>query len=324
MAPTPYFNKVTSESAFNARFQAENGKTFCQLENVAASHWGRPHLLACRVVRRETQPNLLPVLSRHMMSSAKEPLPDEIRAFLKGPDPTLLAQSEHYLVRGSKSSLSLAQVWAALAMFKGGQDRCMSYINTTQGQDKNEHDIGGEGRLLKRIRRHTFQEDFVVSSGIQVGSSSPPHDGSYDGSQASSLGYVDADTRYLGIMPEDDTLRLASCVIRHILYFASPQNSARMPVVVEFRDAKTGLAATTLVGDRQIVAIDDGGLSLRRQKPGGGFMLVKNHVAVLEAKTQFQCLENGCPIISDRSFAQMVCEALATRLSDISDDSQQR
>jgi hypothetical protein len=324
MVSTPYFNKVTSESAFKARFQAENGKTFSQLENVAASHWGRPHLLACRVVRRETQPNLLPILSPHMVSPAEDPLPNEIKAFLKGPDPTLLAQSEHYLVRGSGSSLSLAQIWAALAMFKGGQDRRISHISTSQGQNEIEHLSGTEGRLPKRIRRHAFQEDFVVSSGIQVGSSSPPRDGSYDGSQASSLGYVDADTHYLGIMPEDDTLRLASCVIRHILYFASPQNSARMPVVVEFRDAKTRISATTLVGDRQIVAIDDGGLSLRRQKPGGGFMLVKNHVAVLEAKTQFQCLENGSPIISDRSFAQMVCEALATRLSDISDDAQQR
>jgi hypothetical protein len=63
---------------------------------------------------------------------------------------------------------------------------------------------------------------------------------------------------------------------------------------------------------------------LRRQKPGGGFILANNHVAILEAKTQFQCLENGRPVISDTCFAQMVCEALAARLSDITDKLQQR
>lgn len=138
------------------------------------------------------------------------------------------------------------------------------------------------------------------------------------------MGYVDSDTHYLSITPEDDTKRLASCVIRHILYFAPPQDSAPRPVVVEFRDAKTRWAGKTVIRRQQIVAIDDGGLSLRRQKPGGGFALMKNHVAILEAKTQFQCLENGQPGISDASFAQVVCEALATRFFNITHDSQER
>lgn len=324
MAPTPYFSSVISESAFKARFQAENGKKFSELDNVAASYWGRPHLLACRVVRRDPQRNLLPILSQYVTPSDVQTSSDEIRAFLQGPDLTFMAQSEHYLVRRSNCGISLAQIWAAMAMFKGNQDRRMRDVSTMQEQNESERDNDAEARQPKRFRRHTFQPDFIDSSGIQVGSSSPPHDGSYDGSQGSSLGYVDPDTHYLGITPEDDTLRLASCVIRHILYFAPPQNSASIPTVVEFRDAKTRLAATTLVGERQIVAIDDGGLCLRRQNPGGCFILTQNHVAILEAKTQFQCLENGRPIISDRGFAQMVCEALATRLSDIGDNSQQR
>lgn len=99
------------------------------------------------------------------------------------------------------------------------------------------------------------------------------------------MGYVDLDTHYLGITLEDDTLRLASYVIRHVLYFGAPQNLASNSAIVEFRDAKTRLAATTLVGERRIVAIDDGSLCLRRQKPSRGFVLAKNHVAILEAKT---------------------------------------
>ena len=113
-------------------------------------------------------------------------------------------------------------------------------------------------------------------------------------------------------------------MIRHILYFAPPQVSASRPIIVEFRDAKTRVAALTSVRNRQIVAIDDGGLCLRRQKPGGGFMLVNNYVAILEAKTQFQSFQDGRPIISDRSLAQMVCEGLATRLSNGTGGTQQR
>ncbi|RAH77795.1 hypothetical protein BO86DRAFT_206181 [Aspergillus japonicus CBS 114.51] len=44
-------------------------------------------------------------------------------------------------------------------------------------------------------------------------------------------------------------------------------------------------------------------------------MLTHNHVAILEAKPQFQCLQDSRSILSDESFAQMVCEALAARLS---------
>ncbi|CAL5869919.1 uncharacterized protein PFLUO_LOCUS4152 [Penicillium psychrofluorescens] len=155
-------------------------------------------------------------------------------------------------------------------MFKGSQDRRVRDILSIQEQNEGGRDNDADTRQPKRVRRYTFQPDFVNSSGIQVGSSSPPHDDSYDGSQGSSVGYVDFDTHYLGITPEDDTLRLASCVIRHVLYFGAPQNSVSNPAVVEFRDAKTRLAATTLVGERRIVAIDDGGLCLRRQKPSGG------------------------------------------------------
>lgn len=64
-----------------------------------------------------------------------------------------------------------------------------------------------------------------------------------------------------------------------------------------------------------MIAIDHGGLCLREQKPDGGFMLTNNHVAVLEAKPHFQCLENGRPVISDGNLAQMICQALATRCS---------
>ncbi|CAI7671145.1 unnamed protein product [Penicillium discolor] len=306
MPPTPYFSSVTSESTFRARFQAEGGKIFSELQNVAASSWGRGHLLGCRVVRREPLHNLLPILSQYTPSTA-QPLSDEIISFLQGPDLALMAET---------------QIWAAMAMFKGSQDRHVRNLPVVQGQNENELDNEAAGRQSTRLRRQIVQPDFMDSGDIHF-SSSPPQ-GSHDGSQGSSLGYLDLDTHHLGITPEDDTLRLVSCVIRHILYFAPPQNSAPRPNIVEFRDAKTRVATSTILSERSVVAIYDGGLCLRRQKPGGGYMLANNHVAILEAKTQFQSFQNGRPIISDRSFAQMVCEALATRLFTRIENQQQR
>ncbi|KAJ5406102.1 hypothetical protein N7465_007386 [Penicillium sp. CMV-2018d] len=320
MAPTPYFSSITSESAFRARFQSDNGRAFSKLPTVAASHWDRSHLLACRVIRRESRRNVLPILSQHIYpSDVQDSTADEIKAFLRGPEPEFMTESEHYLVRGSNSGISLGQIWAAMATFKGSQDRRRRDLSDNPEKEYGESDgrideRDGEAEPRpKRARGYTSQEDYVNSSTMQVGSSSPPHSGSHG---TSSLDYVDSDSHILGIVPEDETFRLASCVIRHILYFAPPQNSTSEPTVVEFRDAKTRLAARTLAEKRQIVAIDDGGLCLRRREPGRGFLVVKNHVAILEAKTQFQCLEDGRPVISDGCFAQMVCEALAARLSD--------
>jgi hypothetical protein len=51
---------------------------------------------------------------------------------------------------------------------------------------------------------------------------------------------------------------------------------------------------------------------------------MKNNVAILEAKAHFQCLKDGRPIISDGCFAQVACEALAVRLSDLRGSSQHR
>jgi len=324
MASSPYFKYITSESAFRTRFQTENRKDFRELENVAASSWGRSHLFACRVVRRDPQRNILPILSQYTRHTDIQSAPDQIKLFLQGPDSSFINQSEHYLVRGSNYSISLAQIWAAMSTFKGSQDRRMENVLAQQGQDESEQDDDPESRYSKRVRRYTNQSDFVESSGIQAGSSSPLQEGYSSSARDSSLGYIDSDTHFLSVSPEDDTIRLTSCVIRHILYFAAPQNSAWNPKVVEFRDAKTRLTATTPEQRRRIVAIDDGGLCLRRKVPSRGFGLVDNYVAILEAKTQFQCLENGRPIISDECFAQMVCEALVASITKVSSHPDQR
>lgn len=106
----------------------------------------------------------------------------------------------------------------------------------------------------------------------------------------------------------------------HSSYFipgnAPPQDSGDLQTVIEFRDAKrrlTGITASLL--RRKIVAVDDGGLC-RRKAQSDIFAIDKERVAIIEAKKQFQCVENGRPTISDSCLAQMTCEALVARLAD--------
>ncbi|RSL43123.1 hypothetical protein CEP53_011845, partial [Fusarium sp. AF-6] len=183
------------------------------------------------------------------------------------------------------------QAWAALAEFKGPLSR-RGLVSSANGDTEAEP-----------------SEGFINSSLIQVGSSSPADNHSH-GTPDSSVGYVDGG--HDGSIPlEEDTVRLVSCVFRHILYFIQSFDSRRL--VVEFRDARMRHAAPFL--NHNVVAIDDGGLCLRRQI-GGSFVLSRNQVVALEAKRRFQIIEDGRPVISDECFAQMVCEAIAARLVD--------
>ncbi|KAH7108782.1 hypothetical protein EDB81DRAFT_673295 [Dactylonectria macrodidyma] len=311
MSEQPYFNHVTSESIFKSRFDAEGGKTFSELTDTAASGWGRPNLLASRVIRRPKLESILPVLSKY---SSPPILPTEIKAFIDGPEETISFHSEHRLVH--TYGPSLGQLWAALSALTLHQ-----HIDGASEGSEGDHEDDG-GARSKRVRRSTLQDDdFVSSSMIQVGSSSPITEHSSQGS--SSVGYVDANSQAHPVPLEDMTLRLAGCVIRHLLFFGPPQNSDSLPFVVEFRDAKTRLVATTPHQQRRVVAIDDGGLFLRENFAGKSRIL-KSHVAILEAKKQFQRIENGRPVISDSCFAQMTCEAMAARLRGHEEDSNER
>ena len=147
---------------------------------------------------------------------------------------------------------------------------------------------------------------------IQIGSSSPTTDQASQGS--SSVGFVDQNSYGALNLSEERTLRLAHCILRHIVYFAPPQDHESPFFVTEVRDAKSRLYGPTPVQKRKIAAVDDGGLYLRDNKVDSSRM-IKSHVAVIEAKNRFQSIEDGKPIISDACFAQMTCEALATRLA---------
>lgn len=323
MAPRPYFDNITSESSFERTLKT-NSPTFSSLVQVGASDWKRDHLIACRVIRRAAQPNVLQIFSEYQPDLNMKSIP-EIASFVAGPDDTShMNLSEQHLVRDLGYGISLGQVWAALATFKGNERRRgLNVAATSSGSSDSGTESTPEGSdsatelpsrpPRMRIKRSGL-ESFRDSGKMNVGYISSS-DGSSDDTP-SSVEHIDAESHRLLACPEDSTVRLISCVIRHILYFIQPTSLLNVTSVAEFRDEKVWLSAITNNMQRKIIAIDDGGICLRTRN-GDTFEVIQNHAAILEAKRQFQCI-TGKPIMLDECFAQMTCEALTARLVDIS------
>jgi hypothetical protein len=198
-------------------------------------------------------------------------------------------------------------VWAALSAFAPGRSE-------PEAEEETQADHCGD---KKRARRNTLQEGYVNTGHIQVGSSSPIQDQASQGS--SSVGFVDHDLHRATAPVEDRTVRLANCVLRHILLYASPQDSDSPAYVVEIRHEKLRLCGITPLHRRKIIAIDDGGLYLRDNNTDS-VRITRPHVAIMEAKSRFRDIEDGRPVTSDSCLAQMTCQALATRLLDRDED----
>ncbi|KAM3536369.1 hypothetical protein ARSEF1564_010330, partial [Beauveria bassiana] len=235
----------------------------------------------------------------------------DTRRFIEGPELNHLAWSELALVR--HYGHPLGQIWAALATFRGPPDRRPgtepAVVGSGQDEDRGDDDDQESSGRGKRIRRNTQQEGFRDSSTMQVESSSPVS----ASNRSSSIGYIDPDSQ-APWQPEDDTLHFIRCALRHVLYFAPAHTDA--DIVIEVRDAKLRLSAATLLENRPLVAVDDGGLCLRQHIQGGAFQTRENRVMMLEAKSELQCIQNGRPIVSDECLAQMTCQALTARLRD--------
>jgi hypothetical protein len=310
MPETSYFDKVTTRSAYAELLGAANDKTLAALQDThrPASQWSREHLLACRVVRSSREHTVLPVLESSLTTVALDPRPPEIASFLNGPPAGFRYRSEHQLHRDHGTSLG--QVWSALGSVMRVQ--VVEIGNAMLDIDHPMTDSSDDSPPRKRARTQPQHENFVDITTVTLGDSSPVQESnSQESIGQGSVGFIDG---LVNGPPEDDTFYLASSVIRHILCFAPPQDGCDLRRVVEFRVAKRRIAVDT---DRLLLPIratDDGGLCLREMQADGTFALIDEHVAIIEAKRQFQQIEEGRPIVADRLFAQMTCEAIAAKL----------
>lgn len=221
-----------------------------------------------------------------------------------------MGQSEHYLAH--KYGVAMVQVWAALAAVKERRSE-LTNVDVSQGAVPTSNEGTPES---KRMRRNTNYKEFVHSGTYHISSSSPTS--KLPGSTPdSSVGYVDQ-VPIEDLPLEDNTVRLISCIIRHILYYTQLPG---LTPVVEFRDIRQGLGLEIPDLAGHIVAVDDGGLCLRMEEEKDRFVVVRNMVALLEAKRSLKIIE-GKPMISDKCLAQMTCEATLARATDPLDEFQ--
>ncbi|GKU08414.1 hypothetical protein FLAG1_11213 [Fusarium langsethiae] len=284
-----YFETVTSASAFDTQIKAElkhSGRPL-SIDDLqpSGSNWGRRQLLTCRVIVSPTAHNVLPAYEGHT-----QPIEGikEIDDFLEGPNLVLMHHSTHFLI--SEYGFSLGEMWAALAAVK--RYPRPRVISSNEGTPE-----------AKRVRRNTALEGYVSSASFQISSSDPEQSSSPTaGSDGSGgPGYTEPE-QSPGLPAENSTVHLIARVFNHLLYYTQPPKSSP---VVDFRHDPQRMVSDFEGMEKQFVAIDDGGLSLKLDE---GLVTV----ALLEAKRRL-VVDHGKPKISDECLAQMTCEAILAR-----------
>ena len=161
-------------------------------------------------------------------------------------------------------------------------DSNAGYSSPMDTESDGDNNAGIWARPARKIQPNQ-DPSFVRSGEIQFASSSPQADSSHG---ASSTSHIDNVEHQLRVTVEEDTLRLISYVIRHVLYFGSPQDQDRIAAVIDFRDIKLR-AIKHLPSVGLIKATDNRGLYLRIRNAKGAFRLRNDRVAILEAKRKF-------------------------------------
>uniref|UniRef100_A0A4E9ELC2 Uncharacterized protein n=1 Tax=Gibberella zeae TaxID=5518 RepID=A0A4E9ELC2_GIBZA len=235
-----------------------------------------------------TANNVLPAYEGHTHPVEET---NEIKEFLQGPDPELMHNSSHFLI--SKYGFSLGEMWAALASVK----RYPRPLPRNDGTPE-----------AKRIRRNTAFEEYVSSAGFQISSSDPEERATSPGSDGSAGPAYTEQQPTQNLSDEESTLLLITRVLRHLLFYTQAPNSSSC--VVDFRPERRRMVSNFDELEKQFVAIDDGGLSLKENIGTSTKPIVT--IALLEAKRRLE-VENGKPKISDECLAQMTCEAILAR-----------
>lgn len=173
-----------------------------------------------------------------------------------------------------------------------------------------------------RQRKRIKNPDYVDSTTLQIGSSSPAPTSQTSTSQSE---YVDRNTHMEAARgaSEDQTVHLLQSFIRSSLHFLQPRQKRlefHFQELVEVDLIKVAHRCDIPSGPR-LSAIDDGGLRLQqRDKDDQGWTTIQKRVALFEAKRKFVFDDDGRHIISDDQLGQMLAEALTARLAMAKND----
>lgn len=296
---TSYFERVVNESTYNQI--ARGSQPLDELNNVSSSAWDDRHLTACHVIVGSRNNKLLPRLKQIPRDDLEDDMRKQIDNFVNGLDEERQNQLENELVHDPEVGTSLAQIWDALYNLdasESGQTSTES-LEKRSCQDNSGEDTDGP-RYPKRSRTAVSKPGYVDPGNVFT--SSPPRSSQCDPPSSQTEGYVESMSPR-GVVLEDYTVRLAFCILRHILYHCQKPDSS----YVEVRERQR---ASVSINGREVTAIDDGGLCLT--SPGRN--KTRKSIVLLEAKRRLEVSQDRV-VVSDSVLGQMLCEAIAARAS---------
>ncbi|QUC22974.1 uncharacterized protein UV8b_07215 [Ustilaginoidea virens] len=276
----------------------------------SASKWSLHHLIAYRLITQPEKSFLGAFENDHKHEcpicqpnkpSTQQIDGDMLESLLQGVTRSDLLESERKLMQRPGGTF-----WIALAQAS----------NVASAHDP-------EARP-SRERRQVERPEYINSTDIIIGSSSPTRPSSSSSSSFSSsscsdyqmtVEHTDEDEneRLQGI-PEDKAVHLAISFVRYVLQLCLIQPDGQMEVRARVERIT---ARASIAGVKNITSEDDSGVSIYTKKPTGWF-LAHPSMALIEAKRASNCISidprNGrsSPIVSNGTIAQYLGEAVLT------------
>lgn len=291
---SPYYLAVTTQSQYTRLFKSEEMSKlseFSSTNRIASNSWGRENLFAYHVIVAKSTLDFLPFYQGEE-STYRENTSDgdklQLTQFINGiKKEEVEGRFEHQLTH--TFGFSLGQVWAALHSVKKGANKSRDFTPVYCSPDNRSPNH-------KRPRRNVPVQNYRAAS-QDSDPVKPPL------SQSSNSSYA-GDVMVKDLQSEDHTMRLITCILRHILNYTQGQDEEMDVEVREREQLSLSLPRIPVTS----TSIDDGGLCLRYKGVDG----TAERIALLEAKKRLHIVDRK-PQLSDEVLRQMACEAILAK-----------
>jgi hypothetical protein len=272
------------------------------------SKWGLRHLLAYRLLFNQ-QPGFLHDLERDHEGNCPVCCSDE-----PGVHSQQISRSdiEDLVAKRNIESLLLSSN-SSLMQLRGG----FFWVALARASRPS---MVSEARVHPdRQRGQVVRDHYASTMDVVDGSSSPIVSSSSEFEVSFGLESVDVDEHEARrAIPEEVTVQLTMAFLQFVLHLCLVQDSGEP---VEFRPRVERRRSTVRTGSTAHTAEDDGGL-VRMERSASGWEPAHEFMAVIEAKRAFtyfvedKATGEAHPMATDKTLAQYLGEALATRSSN--------
>ncbi|KAM0233767.1 hypothetical protein ACHAP5_010322 [Fusarium lateritium] len=287
----PYFLAVTNKPEYKRLFKTEEMSDIKRISTkgkIPASSCKRDTLFAFYAVVIKSAIDIPPVHNNQKVPMSTDKDSPELTGYIGGvKTEEIKGLFEHQLTH--VFGFSLGQTWGVLHKIKESLSK--------------RRDISAveKGSVSSPVRKYPKRNAGAKNYAPEPGSDpiEPPS------SQGSNSSYTE-DVTAKDLQTEDHTVRLATCVLRHIINYTQDQD---VGFALEVRERSRQLSLVLPKVLVTFTSIDDGGLCLRLRGREG---IHKNFIALLEAKRRLYESDRK-PQISDEALVQMACEAILAR-----------